>query len=100
MKVKETYDPETVFGDLSRKTIWTDDPLLEPGQTVRITSSICEWEYDSIQKKFNKKLMYAFIVDLELLKMDLSDYVPERSNNGGCYAFADCRVKKIIEKGY
>jgi len=44
--------------------------------------------------------MYAFIVDLELLNVDLSNYEPSKSNNGGCYAFAECRVKKILERGY
>lgn len=99
-KVKEAFNPETIFGDLSRKLIWTDDPLLEPNQTVKIPNSNCEFEYDAVNMKFNKNLMYAFICDLELLKVDLSEYVPEKSNNGGAYAFAECRVKKIIERGY
>ena len=99
MKVKET-NPETIFGDLNRKTIWTDDPMLEPGQHIKITNSNCEFEYDSIQMKFNKNLMYAFIVDLELLSVDLTGYVPDKSCNGGAYAFAECKVKKIIERGY
>jgi len=100
MKVKEATNLENIFGELSKKTIWTDDPMLEPGQTIKITNSNCEFEYDSIHRKFNKNLMYAFIVDLELLEVNLSEYEPSKSNNGGCYAYAECRVKKIIEQGY
>ena len=100
MKVKEAFNPETIFGDLSRKTIWTDDPILMTDEIVTIVNSNCEFEYDAVKAAFVNDLMYAYIVELELLETDLSNYVPEKSNNGGCYAFAECKVKKIIEKGY
>lgn len=99
MKVKET-NPETVFGDLSRKTIWTDDPVIMTDEIVTIVNSNCEFEFDAVKGAFVNDLMYAFIVELELLETDLSEYVPEKSNNGGKYAFAECKVKKIIERGY
>ena len=100
MKVKEAFNPETVFGDLSRKLIWTDNPMLSAGDSVTIVNSNCELEYDCYKATFCNDLMYAYLVDLELLEVDLSGYVPEKSNNGGCYAYAECKVKKIIEKGY
>ena len=100
MKVKETYDPETVFGDLSRKTIWTDDPILMTDEIVTIVNSNCEFEFDCVDGAFKQDLLYAFIVDLELLNADLSNYEPAKSNNGGAYAFAECKVKKVIEKSY
>lgn len=100
MKVKEAFNPENIFGDLSRKTIWTDDPILMTDEIITITNSNCEFEFDAVKGAFVNDLMYAYIVELELLETDLSNYVPDKSNNGGCYAFAECKVKKIIEKGY
>ena len=100
MKVKEATNLENIFGDLSRKTIWTDDPILMTDEIITITNSNCEFEFDAVKGAFVNDLMYAYIVELELLETDLSTYVPEKSNNGGYYAFAECKVKKIIEKGY
>ena len=98
MKVKEATNLENIFGDLSRKTIWTDDPILMTDEIITITNSNCEFEFDAVKGAFVNDLMYAYIVELELLETDLSTYVPEKSNNGGYYAFAECKVKKIIER--
>ena len=100
MKVKDNYNLEEIFGDLNHKVIWSDHPVIRKNDTITITNSNCEFEYDSKKGCFEQDLMYAFIVDLELLNADLSNYEPAKSNNGGCYAFAECRVKKILERGY
>lgn len=99
MRIKET-NPEDVFGDLTRKTIWSNNPLLNVGDVVTITNSNCELEYDCIEREFRKGLIYGFICELDLLNVDLSEYLPGESNSGGRYAYAECRVKKIIERGY
>lgn len=100
MRTREALNPEDIFGDLTRKIIWTDDPILMKDEIVTIVNSNCEFEYDSIAGRFNTNLMYAFVVELELLEVDLSHYEPSKSSNGGCYAYAECRVKRIIEQGY
>ena len=100
MKVVEAFNPEDIFGDLSRRLIWTDNPALTTGEVVSIVNSNCELEFDACKGAFEQDLMYAYIVDLELVETYMREYVPAKSNNGGCYAYADCRVKKIHEKGY
>lgn len=100
VKVKDNMNLENIFGDLHRKIIWSDDSMLMSGDEVKITNSNCEFEYDAIRRRFNQNLMYAYIVDLEVVNVDLKNYIPEKSNNGGKYAFAECKVKKIIERGY
>lgn len=99
-KVKDNYNLEDVFGDLNNKIVWTDDTTLLEDEIITITNSNCEFEFDSKKGCFEQDLMYAFVVDLELLNVDLSNYEPSKSNNGGCYAFAECKIKKIKERGY
>ena len=100
MKIKENLDVENIFGDISQKLIWTDNPMLNVGDEITITNSNCEFEFDVSKNEFSRNLMYAYIVDLDIIDIDIKDYVPEKSNNGGCYAFATCKIKKILEKGY
>ena len=99
-KVKDNLNIEEIFGDLNHKIVWTDDTTILEDEIITITNSNCEFEFDCVDGSFKQDLMYAFIVDLELLNVDLSNYEPSKSNNGGCYAFAECRVKKILERGY
>ena len=100
MYVKDNLNVEEIFGNLKEKLVWTDYPDLEENDTVTITNSNCEFEFDAVKGSFENNLMYAFIVDLDVVNVDLSEYDPTKSTNGGCYAFAECRVKKIIERGY
>ncbi len=90
-----------LFGDLNEYSVWSDEEDLKPGDNVVLVNSNCEFTYDNINACFeNHDLMYCYICELELIETDLSDYVPERSANGGAYAFAECRVKKVLEKTY
>lgn len=100
MKIKEAYDLDTVFGDLKERVIWSNNPLLSVGDIVLITNSNCEFDYDSIDWAFVENPIYTFVVNLELIDTDFSNYEVEKSNNGGKYAFASCRVLEIIEGGY
>ena len=101
MKVKEAYDPETIFGDLSEKIVWSNDSILMTDDIITITNNNCEFDFDSISGEFlTEPAYFCFKVELEILKVDTSNYVPEKSNNGGCYAFAQCKVVKILEEGY
>lgn len=101
MKVKEGLNPETIFGDLNEKTVWSNNSILMTDDIITITNSNCEFPFDCMTGKFlDEPAYFGFIVELELIETDLSGYIPEKSNNGGAYAFAKCRVKKIIEEGY
>lgn len=79
--------------------VWTDEEVKE-GDTVTIVNSNCEFEYDNAVGRFENNLLYCFICDLEIIDVDLTDYIPDKSNNGGAYAFADCKVLKVYEKSY
>lgn len=100
MKVKEVLNLENIFGDLTHRIIWSTNPFLKKFDKVRITNTNCELTYDSIEQRFDEDAHFAYIVELDLLEVDLSEYEPAKSNNGGCYAFADCTVIDIIEEGY
>ena len=90
-----------LFGDLKQYEVWSDTEELKPNDTVMLVNKNCEFVYDNITGTFeNHDLMYCHICELEILETDLSYYVPERSTNGGAYAFAECRVVKIIDKSY
>ncbi len=100
MKVKESLDLESVFGDLDKRVIWSNNPFLSEGDFIVIPNSNCEFEYDSIEQTFVESAIYTFVVDLEIIDVDLSNYIPEKSSNGGNYGFASCKVCRIIEEGY
>lgn len=100
-KTYEALNPETIFGDLQGRIIWSNDSILLTDEIVSITNSNCEMPFDNISGQFVSEPPYfCFKVDLEMVEYDTSNYIPEKSNNGGCYAFADCRVIRIIEEGY
>lgn len=100
-KVYENLDPETIFGDLNRRLVWSNNSMLMPDDTITILNSNCDLHFDCLNGEFLKEPpFFAFVVELDLLEIDLSGYVPAKSNNGGGYAFAKCKVKKIIEEGY
>ena len=92
---------EEIFGNLKEYHVWSDESDLKPDQTVYLVNKNCEFPYDNITGTFTQNdLMYCYICELEIIETDLTEYLPEKSNNGGSYAFAECRVNKIIEKSY
>ena len=92
------YEKE-IFGTMDSYILSTDtEPQeIKEGDTVYLVNSNCEFEYDNIKGDFQKDLMYYIICDLELIESDLTGYEPSKSNNGGAYAFATCKIKKIKE---
>ena len=99
-KIKN-YTNEEIFGDLENFIIRTNSPEeIKEGANIRIVNSNCEFEYDSINNSFDDELYHAFVVDINIIKTDVEDYVPSKSNNGGCYAFADAVIMKVKERGY
>ena len=93
-----------LFGNLQEYPVWSDEGNLQEGDHVTVVNTLCEFEFDNITGTFHSHgghdLMYCYVCDLELIETDLSGYVPSKSRNGGGYAFAECRVKRIIEKTY
>ena len=88
-----------IFGELNNYECWTDD-VINVGDIVTITNFNCEFEYDNKYGTFANDLQYCYVCDLELLNEDLSSYEVDKSNNGGAYAYAKCRVLKVHEKTY
>lgn len=90
-----------VFGVFDKKVIIITDELeLEEGTTVVLTNSNCEFSFDNVRGVFADNLSYYFVVDLELVEADYSEYNPSKSNNGGAYAYGKFKVLKIWEKSY
>ena len=94
---------EDVFGDFNRFEAWTDDHIQE-GDFIVMVNSNCEFELDNRTGNFTGKnfnsLIKCFVCKLELKDVDYSNFVPEKSNNGGCYAFATAKVVKILDETY
>lgn len=88
------------FGCLQKYIIATDEETVNVGDTVTLVNSNCEFDFDNVTGRFENNPLYYFIVDLELLDLDLSDFDVSKSNTGGCYGYAECRVKKVYEKSY
>lgn len=92
---------ETIFGNMDEYPVWSDEEDLKEGDHVTLVNANCEFTYDNINAAFTQEeLLYCYICELEILDTDLSEYKVEKSNNGGCYAFAECRVKKVLSKTY
>ena len=105
-RVKEYMQDLEIFGAVHNGDrlygyrVWTDESKLKAGQTVTITNSNCEFEYDNVRGCFENNLLHCFICDLQIIDVDLSGYNPDKSNNGGDYAFAECKVLKVGEIQY
>ena len=98
--VKEAFNLENIFGDISNFVIRTNFKKdIKVGSVISIVNPNCEWEYDCVLSSF-EPTMYAYIVDLDIIETDLSDYAPKLSNNGGCYAYAKAVINEIKEESY
>ena len=101
MNKEDLKEAIEVFGDFRNKFIITSDmPILNKGDEVTLVNQNCEFEFDNITGTFNKNLYYYYIVDLELIETDYTDYEVNKSTNGGAYAYATCKVMKVHEKTY
>lgn len=96
-KMKDLID---IFGTFTNRVIASDVENLKEGEIITLVNSNCEFEYDSVLGCFNNNLYYYYIVDLEPVDVDLSNYKLEKSNNGGAYGFCTCRVAKVHKKTY
>lgn len=83
-----------IFGDLTEYECWTNYRI-QKGDYVSLVNKNCEFEYDNLTGQFNGQTNNCFICKLELVETDYSGYVPEKSNNGGAYAFATAKVVKV-----
>ena len=100
MKKSELRMATDIFGDLHKYIISTDAEEIGVGDEVTVVNSNCEFEFDNYFGVFSNNLYYRYIVDLEIVSVDYSEFVPDKSNNGGCYAYATCNVVKVYEKSY
>ena len=89
-----------VFGETTKYILSTDAESIRKGDEVTLVNSNCEFEFDNYFGVFNNNLYFKYIVDLEVINTDYSEFVPEKSNNGGAYAYATCKVVKVYEKSY
>lgn len=89
---------EKVFND-GEYTVWSEKiNELKKGDIIHLTTS--EFEYDCIYGCFMKDISRCARVKVKILNEDLTEYVPEKSCNGGCYGYAAAEVLEVLEVGY
>lgn len=71
------------------------DDEINVGDEIVLVNSNCEFDFNCITGSF-ETTEASWVVDVEIVKQDLSNYIPEKSNNGGCYAFATAIVKEVL----
>ena len=95
-KVKTNYNLENIFGDLNNFIIKTNFPdEIRKGANIVIVNPSIDDDFDVVEGVFQDTL-YAFIVDVEILDVNLSEYKPD--NTG--VAYADVKILKVKERGY
>ena len=55
------------------------------------------FEYDCFYGCFMNGIKRRARVRVEILNEDLSEYVPEKSRDGGCYAYAAAKIVEVLE---
>lgn len=100
MKKNELRMATDIFGNLHKTIISTDAEAVRVGDEITLVNSNCEFEFDNVFGVFSNDLYFKYIVDLEIVNVDYSEFVPDKSNNGGCYAYATAKVTKVYEKSY
>jgi len=88
-----------VFGNLNKRQCWTDD-IIKKDDEIMLVNSNCEFEFDTKLAVFQSDLMRCYICKLELLETDYNQFIPDKSNNGGAYAYATARVVEVLEETY
>ena len=91
---------EDIFGNFRDMNITTDEEFIKKGDFITLTNSNCEFEFDNVRAVFENDLLYVFNVRLKLLDVDYSNFEPDKSNNGGKYAFATCEVEAVYDRSY
>lgn len=93
-KNKKTETKNQIFND-GVYTVYSEKiDQLKKGDTIYLTTS--DLEYDCIYGCFMTNLRKHKKVEVEIIYEDLSEYVPEKSRTGGCYAYASAKVIDII----
>lgn len=85
---------QSIFGKTKKYQAWTDETITE-GDVITLVNNDCEFSFDNLLGVFQTNLLYCFIVDLEILEIDLEDYDEKKCRNGGRYGYARCRVEKV-----
>ena len=70
---------------------------IKPGDIIYLTTA--EFMYDCVYGVFMNGIRRSADVEVKILMEDLSEYVPEKSHNGGCYGFASAEVRRVIQRG-
>lgn len=74
------------------------DEVVQVGDVVATTTS--EFDYNGLTHNFDREAKsYTNVVAVKIGD-DYSNYVPEKSCNGGCYGFDYFRVVEINERCY
>ncbi|MBQ9024802.1 MAG: hypothetical protein IJ104_00835 [Methanobrevibacter sp.] len=71
-----------------------------PGNEIRpgdeITTTTSEFNYDCLTGSFDKEATIPVEVIAEHIAEDYSEYVAEKSTNGGCYGYDYWKVIEVI----
>lgn len=90
--MKNEKNEKSIFSD-GTYTVWSNSNI-NVGDPVELTTS--ELDFDAVDGIFEPTTR-CFEVDVEIIGEDLSDHIPEKSNNGGAYGYALAEVLSVEE---
>lgn len=84
---------KSIFSD-GVYTVWSNSDV-KIGDEVELTTA--EFEYDAVDGSFQNNLQHCYSVDVEIVAEDLTNFVAEKSSNGGAYGYATAKVLEVEE---
>ncbi len=91
------------FKNNGEKTVFEDGTYIvrsekadeiKQGDIIYLTTS--EFSYDCVYGCFMNDIRKSVEVKVEILNEDLSEYVPGKHSNGGCYGYAAAKVVEVV----
>ena len=67
---------------------------IKPGDIIYLTTS--KFMYDCVCGVFMRDIRKSAKVKVEIMNEDLSEYVPGKHTDGGCYAYATAKVIEVL----
>lgn len=93
MPILFIFNGDNMFED-GLYTVYSNSNI-NVGDEIELTTS--KFDYDVVEERFNNNLEHCYIVVVEIVDEDLTNYEWERSRYGGAYGYATAKVLEVEE---